>query len=104
MSASVTIKEIQSAEDAARKAVSSSMISPRFYTTDHDYMNKINIEPVRAEWDMMMKEYEGDNNQDHFQRDEKFNQEVQDLLPKLRVSHILCKRGSFTTEGFSPHT
>ena len=83
MSASVTIKEIQSAEDAARKAVSSSMISPRFYTTDHDYMNKINIEPVRAEWDMMMKEYEGDNNQDHFQRDEKFNQEVQDLLPKL---------------------
>jgi hypothetical protein len=37
MSDSVTIKEIQSAEDAARKAVSSSMISPRFYTTDHDY-------------------------------------------------------------------
>ena len=30
-----------------------------------------------------MKEYEGDNNQDHFQRDEKFAQEVQDLLPKL---------------------
>ena len=83
MSASVTIKEIQSAEDAARKAVSSSMISPRFYTTDHDYMDKINIEPVRAEWDIMMKEYEGDNNQDHFQRDEKFTQEVEDLLPKL---------------------
>ena len=83
MSASVTIKEIQSAEDAARKAVASSMISPRFYTTDYDYMNRINIEPVRAEWDIMMQEYEGDNNQDHFQRDEKFAQEVKDLLPKL---------------------
>ena len=83
MSPSVTIKEIHSAEDAARKAVSSSMISPRFYTTDHSYMNNINIEPVRKEWDHMMKEYEGDNNHDHFQRDEQFAQEVQDLLPKL---------------------
>lgn len=78
-----TIDTINSAEDAARKAVADSMISPRFYTTDYDYMNQINIEPVRVEWDLMMKEYEGDNNQDHFQRDERFAQEVQELLPKL---------------------
>lgn len=83
MSSSVTVKEIHSPEDAARKAVASSMISPRFYTTDHDYMNRINIESVRSEWDLMMKEYEGDNNHDHFQRDEKFAEEVKELLPKL---------------------
>jgi magnesium-protoporphyrin IX monomethyl ester (oxidative) cyclase len=78
-----TITEINTLEDAARKAVSSTMISPRFYTTDHDYMNQINIEPVRAEWDIMMKEYEGDNNQDHFIRDDDFAKEVDELLPKL---------------------
>ncbi|BEI35509.1 magnesium-protoporphyrin IX monomethyl ester (oxidative) cyclase [Polynucleobacter sp. HIN6] len=78
-----TITEINTLEDAARKAVSSTMISPRFYTTDHDYMNQINIEPVRAEWDIMMKEYEGDNNQDHFIRDADFAKEVDELLPKL---------------------
>lgn len=81
-----TIDTINSAEDAARKAVADSMISPRFYTTDYDYMNQINIEPVRVEWDLMMKEYEGDNNQDHFQRDERFAQEVQELLPKLTLN------------------
>ncbi len=78
-----TITEINTLEDAARKAISSTMISPRFYTTDHDYMNQINIEPVRAEWDIMMKEYEGDNNQDHFIRDTDFSKEVDELLPKL---------------------
>jgi hypothetical protein len=26
------------------------------------------VEPMRAEWDAMMAEYEGDNNHDHFQR------------------------------------
>ena len=78
-----TITEINTLEDAARKAVSSTMISPRFYTTDHDYMNQINVEPVRAEWDIMMKEYEGDNNQDHFIRDADFAKEVDELLPKL---------------------
>ena len=78
-----TITEINTIEDAARKAVSSTMISPRFYTTDHDYMNQINIEPVRAEWDIMMQEYEGDNNQDHFIRDADFAKEVDELLPKL---------------------
>ena len=78
-----TITEMNTLEDAARKAVSSTMISPRFYTTDHDYMNQINIEPVRAEWDIMMKEYEGDNNQDHFIRDADFAKEVDELLPKL---------------------
>lgn len=78
-----TIAEINTLEDAARKAVSSTMISPRFYTTDHDYMNQINVEPVRTEWDIMMKEYEGDNNQDHFIRDADFANEVDELLPKL---------------------
>ncbi|MEN9945281.1 MAG: hypothetical protein RLY18_1239 [Pseudomonadota bacterium] len=78
-----TITEINTLEDAARKAISSTMISPRFYTTDHDYMNQINIEPVRAEWDIMMKEYEGDNNQDHFIRDADFAKEVDELLPKM---------------------
>ncbi len=78
-----TVKEIESAADAARRAEVNNLISPRFYKTDYAYMDKLNIEPVRAEWDMMMKEYEGDNNQDHFQRDEQFVAEVARLVPQL---------------------
>jgi magnesium-protoporphyrin IX monomethyl ester (oxidative) cyclase len=46
-------------------------------------MDRLNIESVRAEWDVMMKEYEGDNNHDHFQRDAQFAEEVKTLMPQL---------------------
>ena len=75
-----TSHEINSVEDAARKAVTDTIFSPRFYTTDFAAMDAINIEPVRAEWDAMMAEYEGDNNHDHFQRTPEFATEVAQCL------------------------
>lgn len=70
-------------EQATRKAEESTLLSPRFYTTDYDAMNRIDLTPVRAEWDAMMAEYEGDNNHDHFQRDAEFTAEAARLLPQL---------------------
>jgi len=63
------IGSVESAADANAKAVRNTVLSPRFYTTDFAAMDRLNIESVRTEWDVMMKEYEGDNNHDHFQRD-----------------------------------
>lgn len=74
---------INSATDANEKAVQSTLLSPRFYTTDFDAMDRIDVSPVRAEWDAMMQEYEGDNNHDHFQRDAQFADEVAQLMPQL---------------------
>ncbi len=74
---------INSASDANEKAVQSTLLSPRFYTTDFDAMDRIDVSPVRAEWDVMMQEYEGDNNHDHFQRDAQFADEVAQLIPQL---------------------
>jgi magnesium-protoporphyrin IX monomethyl ester (oxidative) cyclase len=76
-------KSIATASDANEKAVQSTMLSPRFYTTDFDAMDRLDISSVRGEWDAMMREYEGDNNHDHFQRDEQFAEEVAELMPKL---------------------
>ncbi len=75
--------EINSVEDAARKAVTDNLFAPRFYTTDFAAMDRIDVEPVRAEWDAMMAEYEGDNNHDHFQRDAGFADEARELFAKL---------------------
>ncbi|NBZ98518.1 MAG: magnesium-protoporphyrin IX monomethyl ester (oxidative) cyclase [Betaproteobacteria bacterium] len=77
------VRTIETVEDANKKAVHDDLISPRFYTTDFAAMDRINIEPVRAEWDKMMAEYEGDNNHDHFQRDAAFADEVRDNMAKL---------------------
>ena len=77
------IGNVESAADANAKAVRNTVLSPRFYTTDFKAMDRLNIESVRAEWDVMMKEYEGDNNHDHFQRDAEFAEEVKTLMPQL---------------------
>ncbi len=74
---------ITSAEEATRKAKANTLLSPRFYTTDFDAMNRINVAPVRKEWDAMMAEFEGDNNHDHFQRDAAFAAEAREKLPRL---------------------
>ncbi len=75
--------KVESSADAMAKAVKRTLLSPRFYTTDYAAMDRLNVEPVRAEWDAMMKEYEGDNNHDHFQRDAEFAEEVRTLMPQL---------------------
>jgi magnesium-protoporphyrin IX monomethyl ester (oxidative) cyclase len=74
---------IASPEDAAAKAKESTLLSPRFYTTDFSAMDRIDVEPIRAEWDAMMAEYEGDNNHDHFQRTPEFAQEVAERFSQV---------------------
>ncbi|MES2423711.1 MAG: magnesium-protoporphyrin IX monomethyl ester (oxidative) cyclase [Pseudomonadota bacterium] len=74
---------VASSEDATRMAEANTLLSPKFYRTDYAAMNRIDVSPVRAEWDAMMAEYEGDNNHDHFQRNAQFTEEVKELMPKL---------------------
>lgn len=96
------ISEINSVEDAAKKAVTNTIFSPRFYTTDYEAMNRISVEPVRADWDAMMAEYEGDNNHDHFQRDATFAAEARELAhkmsPELRQEFLDFLVSSLTSE------
>ena len=88
--------------DANEKARQSNMLSPRFYTTDHDAFDRISVEPLRAEWDAMMKEYEGDNNHDHFQRDAAFADELKasqaQWTPELRQELLDFFVSSLTSE------
>ena len=93
---------ISSPDAAADKAREETLLSPRFYTTDFDAMDRLDISPVRAEWDAMMAEYEGDNNYDHFQRGPDFAEEVAErfntLSPELRQEFIDFLITSVTSE------
>ncbi|MCS7100925.1 MAG: magnesium-protoporphyrin IX monomethyl ester (oxidative) cyclase [Burkholderiaceae bacterium] len=75
--------DLTSGADATERARANSLLAPRFYTTDFAALERIDVTPVRREWDAVMAEYEGDNNHDHFQRDERFAEEVRQLLPQL---------------------
>jgi magnesium-protoporphyrin IX monomethyl ester (oxidative) cyclase len=85
-------------EVATAKARSESLISPRFYTTDYKAMDRLDVSSVRAEWDAMMAEYEGDNNHDHFQRTPEFASEIRELPPELRQEFIDFLISSVTSE------
>jgi magnesium-protoporphyrin IX monomethyl ester (oxidative) cyclase len=93
---------IESSEAAAQRAKQESLISPRFYTTDFAAMNRLDISSVKAEWDAVMAEYEGDNNYDHFQRGPDFAEEAKaqfaQLTPELRREFIDFLITSITSE------
>ena len=88
----VMVRPIADALDANAKAVHSDMLAPRFYTTDFKALDRLDLRPVRAEWDVMMAEYEGDNNHDHFQRDAAFADEVATAWPPFLLK---CVRRSW---------
>ncbi len=85
-------------DEATKRAEASTLLSPRFYTTDFKALEAIDVSAVRAEWDAMMAEYEGDNNQDHFQRGPEFAHEVRELPPELRKEFIDFLISSVTSE------
>jgi magnesium-protoporphyrin IX monomethyl ester (oxidative) cyclase len=89
---------IDSKDDVMRHARSETLISPRFYTTDYAAMNALDVSPVRAEWDAMLAEYEGDNNHDHFQRDATFKDEIRTLTPELQQEFYDFLISSITSE------
>ncbi len=89
---------ITSPDDAIARARAESLLTPRFYTTDFSAMDRLDVEPVRAEWDQVMAEYEGDNNHDHFQRDEAFAAEIRELPPALKQEFLDFLVSSLTSE------
>ena len=58
--------------DTTRMAQTDTILSPRFYTTDFVAMDRIDVTPVRAEWDALIAEMASDPNRNHFRRSEAF--------------------------------
>lgn len=97
-----TSTTLVSPEAAEAKAKESTLLSPRFYTTDYEAMDRLDVSSIRAEWDAMLAEYEGDNNHDHFQRTPEFTQEVAERFsqvgPELRQEFLDFLITSVTSE------
>ena len=59
--------------EATRVAQESTLLSPRFYTTDFEELDKTDVSSVRGEWDALMEEMRSAPNNRHFQRTEEFD-------------------------------
>ncbi len=88
--------------DSTTKARTESLLTPRFYTTDMEAMDRLDMDPIRGEWEALMNEFRDDSNQNHFKRDEDFDKEVKKLSPELEQEFLDFLVSSATSE-YSGH-
>ena len=88
--------------ESTQTANTETLLTPRFYTTDFDAMDRLDMDPVREEWDALMEEFRQDNNHNHFHRDEAFESEVRELPEALHKEFMGFLVSSVTSE-YSGH-
>ena len=93
-----SIMELKTPEDAIRRAEEDTLLTPRFYRTDYKAMDRFDPSSIRAEWDALMAEFEGDSNRNHFERPAGFVDEIQELPPELRKDFLDLLVSSVTSE------
>jgi magnesium-protoporphyrin IX monomethyl ester (oxidative) cyclase len=92
------MKAAREANETTRMAQETTMLSPRFYTTDFEEMDALDVEPVRAEWDKLIADLEADPNKGHFKRTEAFENALMTLPEGLRKEFVDFLVSSLTAE------
>ena len=90
--------DMKTANDTTKLALTDTVLTPRFYTTDFDAMDRIDISSVRPEWDALMAEFEADTNRKFFTRDADFDADFSTMPEELRAEFIDFLVSSVTAE------
>ncbi len=85
-------------EDAMEIATKDTILTPRFYTTDFDALDAIDVSLVREEWDQLIADMVGDPNKTHFKHNDSFAGVIENLEPELRAEFTDFLVSSMTSE------
>jgi magnesium-protoporphyrin IX monomethyl ester (oxidative) cyclase len=91
-------KSLREPNESTKMAQETTMLSPRFYTTNFAEMDALDVEPVRAEWDQLIADLEADPNKGHFKRTEAFDDALMSLPEDLRKEFVDFLVSSLTAE------
>lgn len=84
--------------ESTRSAQEDTVLSPRFYTTDFEAMDRLDVSGVRAEWDGLIAEMRADPNKGHFVRNADWEVHLERLPPGLRKELLDFLVSSVTAE------
>ncbi|MCY4334617.1 MAG: magnesium-protoporphyrin IX monomethyl ester (oxidative) cyclase [Litoreibacter sp.] len=91
--------EPMTSEMATEVAMQNTLLTPRFYTTDFDEMDAIDVTPVRDDWDTLIAQMKADPNNGHFKKNEDWDSVDWDgMEPKLKAEFIDFLISSCTAE------
>lgn len=79
-------------------AQTSTVLSPRFYTTDFAKLESIDVSSVRDKWDALLAEFKADPNKGHFIRNDEFDVDLSLLPDDLRAELLDFLVSSVTAE------
>lgn len=86
-------------KSATDTAMQNTLLTPRFYTTNFDELDAIDVGPVRAEWDALIAEMQADPNKGHFRKDDSWDHvDWEGMDPALRKEFIDFLISSCTAE------
>jgi magnesium-protoporphyrin IX monomethyl ester (oxidative) cyclase len=88
-------------KDTTAWANQNTILTPRFYTTDFDELDRIDVSPVREEWDALIAEMESDPNKGHFKRNEEWDTVDLDGFPDELKKELVDFLVSSLTAEFS---
>ena len=88
----------QAPNESTKLAQQDTILTPRFYTTDFAAMDRLDIEPVRREWDELMAEFKLDRNKGHFTRTDEFDVDLSWMDPELHKEFLEFLISSVTAE------
>jgi magnesium-protoporphyrin IX monomethyl ester (oxidative) cyclase len=85
--------------ETTRHATQDTLLTPRFYTTNFEELDKIDVTRVRGEWDKLIAEMKSDPNKGHFKRNADWDSIELDSLPEgLRKEFVDFLVSSLTAE------
>ncbi|MCR9112278.1 MAG: magnesium-protoporphyrin IX monomethyl ester (oxidative) cyclase [Rhodobacteraceae bacterium] len=86
-------------EMATETAMANTLLTPRFYTTDFDELDAIDVSSVRTDWDALIAQMEADPNKGHFKKNEDWDHvDWENMEPQLKKEFIDFLISSCTAE------
>ncbi len=84
--------------DTTAMATETTLLNPRFYTTDFDEMDKLDVSSVRPEWDKLIAQMKSDPNKGHFKKNAEWDANWADMPLPLKREFIDFLVSSCTAE------